>query len=295
MTEKQLFANFLILAAPIHSKTASMSKPFKHLKAIVFDWAGTTVDFGSRAPAIVFQAIFSQRGIEITQAQAREPMGMAKRDHIEAISEMPEVAAAWQETFGSVCSDQDIDAMYADFLPLQKETLKHHSNVIDGVVESVRVCRERGLKIGSSTGYTHELMDVVTPLAAAQGYEPDTVLCSEDAHRGRPAPFLLFEAAKRLDVFPLWHFVKVDDTVVGIEAGRNAGCWTIGVTRTGNAVGLSEDELSALSGDEVRQRCDAAKEKFTLAGAHFVIESVADVLGVLDEIEQRLANGDVPL
>ena len=53
----------------------------------------------------------------------------------------------------------------------------------------------------------------------------------------------------RLDVFPMTSMVKVDDTPVGIEAGRNAGCWTVGVTRTGNCVGLSVEEIDQLAPD----------------------------------------------
>lgn len=272
-----------------------MSERCEHLKAIVFDWAGTTVDHGSRAPAIVFREIFRQRGIEITVEQARGPMGMAKRDHIAAIAALPEIAETWASLHGTGCGEDDIDAMYADFLPLQHETLRQHCDVIPGVPEAAAECRNMGLKIGSSTGYTRELMETVTQAARRQGYEPDCVLCAEDASRGRPAPFLLYEAAQRLDVYPMWSFVKVDDTPVGIEAGRNAGCWTVGVTRTGNCVGLSLKELAALPDNEVRRRCDDAAERLTSAGAHYIIESAADVVDVLRDIEQRAARGESPV
>ena len=268
---------------------------FQHLKAIVLDWAGTTVDHGSCAPAFVFQEIFRRRGVSITPAQAREPMGRAKRDHIEAIASMPDVSQAWLQEHGKEWTQEDIDAMYADFLPLQKETLQRGSDVIFGVAETVQWCRDAGLKIGSSTGYTHELMSVVEPVAAAQGYSPDIVLCSEDAPMGRPAPYLLHEAAKRLEVYPMWHIVKVDDTPVGIEAGCNAGCWTVGVTRTGNGVGLSADEVASVSSDELQKLCDRAGKVLTDAGAHFIVESVADLRPVLQEIDLRLGQGILPL
>jgi phosphonoacetaldehyde hydrolase len=272
-----------------------MSERCVHLKAVVFDWAGTTVDHGSRAPAIVFQEIFQQRGIDVTMDQVRGPMGMAKREHIAAIAAIPDVAHAWQTRFGRPCSDADIDAMYTDFLPLQKETLKRHCDVIAGVPEAVDRCRRMGLKIGSSTGYTRELMELVTEAAGRQGYAPDCVLCAEDAPRGRPAPYLLYEAARRLDVYPLWSFVKVDDTPVGIEAGRNAGCWTIGVTRTGNCVGLSAEEVAALPAESVRRLCDEAAARLQAAGAHVTIQSVADVCDVIIDIEERSAHGEMPI
>ena len=268
--------------------------PYKHLKAVVFDWAGTMIDHGCLAPAKVFQEIFRQRGIEITPAQAREPMGMAKRAHIAAIAAMPDIADTWREKYGDDCGEKEIDAMYAEFLPLQKETLAAHCDLIEGAAEIAASCRERGLKIGSSTGYTRELMEVVTRAAAEQGYQADCVLCSEDAPVGRPAPYLLYEASKRLNLYPLNTFVKVDDTPVGIEAGRNAGCWTVGITRTGNGVGMSVKELAKLNAGEIEGICREAAAKLTAAGAHFVIESVADLLAILEDIDRRVSSGERP-
>ncbi|MBD3676063.1 MAG: phosphonoacetaldehyde hydrolase [Planctomycetaceae bacterium] len=272
-----------------------MISPCKQLTAVVFDWAGTTVDHGCCAPALVFQKIFAARGIEVTAAQAREPMGKAKRDHIAAIAAMPDVAAAWKAKFGSPCGDAEIDELYAEFLPLQKQILKDYSDLIPGVAEAVNQCRERGLKIGSSTGYTPELMEVVIPEAQRQGYEPDCVLCSGDTAQGRPAPYMLHSAAEQLGVWPMWSIVKVDDTPVGIEAGRNAGCWTVGITRTGNGVGLSLEETEELPAEELQSRCEAAAGKLRAAGAHYILESVADLPALIPEIEQRLANGESPV
>lgn len=272
----------------------NVTNAMQFLKAVVFDWAGTTVDHGSRAPAIVFQEIFRRRGIDITVAQARGPMGMAKREHIAAVAALPEVADAWKAKYGSPCGDSDIDRMYADFLPLQKATLSDHCDLIPGVAAAVNELRALGLKIGSSTGYTRELMEVVTAAAREQGYDPECVLCAEDAVRGRPAPYLLYEAARQLDVYPLWAVAIVDDTPVGIEAGRNAGCWTIGVTRTGNCLGLSLDEASVLDPAEKNRLCAAAGEQLQKAGAHVLVESVADIVPVIRDLDARAARGERP-
>ena len=162
-----------------------MSEQFRELQGIVLDWAGTTVDHGSRAPALVFQEVFRQRGVPITIAQAREPMGKAKRDHIHSIASMPDVAEAWKNHHGTEWTEDDIDAMYEEFLPLQKSVLGDYSELIEGVADLTVWLRAAGLKIGSSTGYTRELMDdVVIPAAAKQGYEPDFALGAEDAVRG---------------------------------------------------------------------------------------------------------------
>jgi phosphonoacetaldehyde hydrolase len=265
------------------------------LKAIVLDWAGTTVDHGSRAPAIVFQEIFQQNGITITEKQAREPMGRAKRDHIASIAAMPDVASAWCTRHGRKLDELDIDKMYADFLPLQKKTLHHYCNVIEGVPSAIRSMQEMGLRIGSTTGYTRELMEVVTAKAQTQGYRPEIVLCAEDAPRGRPAPYLLFEAAKRLDIYPMWSIVIVDDTPVGIQAGRNAGCWTIGVSRTGNLLGLSAEEIANLEQSVVDELCAEAAKTLRNAGAHAVVQSVADIVPLVSEFDSQAAQGIRPI
>ncbi|MCH2181072.1 MAG: phosphonoacetaldehyde hydrolase [Mariniblastus sp.] len=262
--------------------------------AIIFDWAGTMVDYGSRAPATVFQRVFEQEGVPITAGQAREPMGMAKREHIATITQMPEVADRWIEKFGSPASDEDVDRMYHDFLPLQKSVLSDHSDMIPGAVETFRWCLENGIKVGSSTGYTHELMEVVSPLAAAAGYQPEVILCAEDAPQGRPAPWLIFECAKRLGVYPARRIVKVDDTIVGIEAGCNAGTWTVGVTRSGNLVGLSEAEFDALPESDQQQRLADASGAMFDAGADFVIESVKEIPELVDKINAQMATGALP-
>ena len=270
--------------------------PFTHLKAVVFDWAGTTVDYGSCAPTAVFLEIFRQRGVAITAAQAREPMGRAKRDHIAAIGRMPAVDHAWREQHaGQPMSATDVDAMYAEFLPLQRQTLQAHSQVIDGVLAVVERCRHAGLRIGSTTGYTRELLGIVAAAAAEQGYQPDCALGVEDAPQGRPAPFLIFECAKRLGVYPTWHMVKVDDTPVGIEAGRNAGCWTIGVTRTGNCVGLTPEQWQALPLEEQHLLLQAAELQLQAAGAHACVESVADIFPVLQEFDRQLKHAQLPM
>ncbi len=272
-----------------------MSEKLAFLKAIVFDWAGTVVDYGSCAPAAVFQRVFAEQGVEISIDQAREPMGMAKREHIAAILHMPSVKEAWHQTFQREFIESDIDRIYERFLPLQLQVLSEYCELIPGAAKAVQECRLLGLKVGSTTGYTRDLMKVVSASARLQGYEPDCVVCAEDAPRGRPAPYLLFEAAKRMDVFPMWAVVKVDDTPVGIEAGRNAGCWTIGVTRTGNCVGKPEAELAKLTEDQVRALNDAAAIKLRHAGAHYIVESVAEVPRLLRQIDRRAAIGEMPI
>jgi phosphonoacetaldehyde hydrolase len=251
------------------------------IKAVILDWAGTTVDHGSRCPTQVFQEIFKRRGVEITSAEARGPMGRAKHEHIALIAALPRVAAIWQQIHARPVTDTDVLDMYHDFLPLQKQILAKGSDVIPGVPTAIQTLRSAGLKIGSTTGYTRELMQVVQPIAAQQGYQPDMILCSDDVVAGRPAPWLNLRAAELLQVWPAKHILVVDDTLVGIEAGKQAGMLTAAVTRTGNSLGLSLEEVAALSSTQLQRLLHTATADFHAAGADLIIESVADLPNML--------------
>ena len=88
---------------------------------VIFDWAGTVVDFGSFAPTQVMVDVFTEQGVPISLAEARGPMGVAKWDHIQALGRNPAIAARWQDRHGRPMSTDDVDALYATFMPLQVE------------------------------------------------------------------------------------------------------------------------------------------------------------------------------
>ena len=264
------------------------------LQAVIFDWAGTTVDHGCIAPASVFVEIFQRHRVPIEMAQARAPMGMNKRDHLLAILQMPSIAEAWQSVHGRPPEEADIDTMYTEFIPLQVECVRRYADPIPGVVNIIAQLHQRGIRVGSNTGYNREIMDALVPVAAAAGFEPDCMVCSTDVPEGRPAPWMALENARRLNVYPMSAVVKVDDTAPGIEEGLNAGMWTIAVTETGNEVGLSYEDLQALDPSQRQDRRQMASRRLASSGAHYVINGVADLLPCLDDIEQRLARGEQP-
>jgi phosphonoacetaldehyde hydrolase len=264
------------------------------LKAVTLDWAGTTVDYGCFAPTSVFIEVFRRRGIEISMEQARGPMGAHKRDHIAAIAGMEEVAKRWREQLGRPCNDEDIDAMYREFIPLQLECLADHADLIPGAIEAVAEFRRRGLKIGSTTGYNAEMMAALIPEARRRGYEPDSSVSVSDVPAGRPYPWMCFQTAINLQVYPMEAHVKVGDTVPDIEEGLNAGMWTVGVAKTGNEMGLTLAQVEELAPDVREARLARAYEKLYRAGAHYVVDGIGDVPALLDEIDGRLARGERP-
>ncbi len=268
--------------------------PQMQLQAVVFDWAGTMIDHGSQAPMGVFLRAFAEFDVEITVPEARGPMGMAKRDHIAAVLALPRVAAAWRAKHGRAPTEADIDAIYEVFVPMNIAVVTDFATLIEGAAEVAGRLRARRLKIGSTTGYTREIMAPLLPLAKEQGYAPDNLVCAGDLAWGRPTPMMMYRTFLELGVWPAWRVVKVDDTEVGIEEGLNAGCWTVGVALTGNVFGANVAESAAMAEDAFQTMRDGAYAKLSAAGAHYVIDSVADLEPVLAEIEGALARGELP-
>ncbi len=266
----------------------------KHLKAVVFDWAGTMIDFGSCAPVEALVAAFTREGIGLGPEDARHDMGRAKRDHVAAALTRPRVAEAWRAAKGTLPGEADIDRIYAALEPLMTVAAARHTQLIPGALDAAQDARARGLKIGSNTGYTRAMMQSLLRAAADQGYRPDAVVCAGETPEGRPTPLMLWKLWSELGVYPAAACVKVDDAEVGIGEGLAAGCWTVGVAASGNSVGLSLDAYEALDAEDRRLRVAAASAALSEAGAHYVVNTVAELPAVLDQIERRLAAGERP-
>lgn len=264
------------------------------LTAAIFDWAGTVLDFGCIAPVAAFRGAFSEAGIEISEAQAREPMGMAKREHLERILAQPPVQQSWQDHYGAASTQVDVDALYATFLRIDEANCAKYSALIPGALDVIAALRARGLSIGSTTGYPRSIMDGLMPLAEAQGYRPDCCVTVSEVKRGRPAPDMPLMNALALGAPDVRACVVIDDSPTGLTSGRAAGMWAVGIVASGNEVGLPQSEWEALgeaARDNFRQ---AARQVLDTAGAHYVIETIADLLPVIDAIDARLAAGETP-
>ncbi|HHL4051795.1 TPA: phosphonoacetaldehyde hydrolase [Klebsiella pneumoniae] len=266
------------------------------ISALILDWAGTTVDFGSFAPTQIFVEAFRQAfDIEITLEEARVPMGLGKWQHIEALGKLPAVDSRWQAKFGRAMTAADIDAIYAAFMPLQIAKVVDFSAPIAGVVDTIATLRAKGLKIGSCSGYPRPVMEKLVPAAAAQGYAPDHWVATDDlAAGGRPGPWMALQNVIILGIDDVAHCVKVDDAAPGISEGLHAGMWSVGLAVSGNEFGATWEEYQAMSKAEIATRRERAAGKLYAAGAHYVVDTLADLPEVIANINARLAKGERP-
>lgn len=259
------------------------------IEGIILDWAGTTIDYGCFAPLQVFIEVFENRDVSITAEEARKPMGLLKIDHIRALCEMPRIKKEWVNVHGLEPSDQDIELMYGEFEKILFSILPQFTTPLPGVIQTIRKLRDQGLKIGSTTGYTKEMMKIVAPHAKEKGYYPDFLFTPDDVKEGRPYPWMTYMNAMEMGIYPMNKLVKVGDTVSDMKEGINAGMWTVGVILGSNELGLTEDEVSTLGQEELKEKMSAVRERFYEAGANYVINEFAELIPLIEEMEKRLS------
>jgi phosphonoacetaldehyde hydrolase len=222
-------------------------------------------------------------------------MGLEKRDHLRALFRLPEVTRQWEQVHHRPWSEEDVGRLFQhDFVPLQLECVAGHSRLIDGLLDTVAWLRQHEIKIGTTTGFFPEAAERCWAAAREQGYAPDKNLSPGDVPQGRPAPWMIFRLMEHFGVYPSAAVIKVGDTLPDIAEGLSAGVWTVAVSRTGSDVGLTEPQWQALTESEQEKRLLPVRSRFLGAGAHYVIDSIADLPDVVCQIEERVAEGERP-
>lgn len=264
------------------------------LEAAIFDWAGTLVDFGSFAPTQIFVEAFSELNVSITLEEARGPMGMGKWDHIRTLCNDPAIVKRFAEAVGHAPSDDDVTALYERFMPLQIDKIAEHSALIPGVLEVLDALGSKGMKLGSCSGYPTVVLEKVVALAKQRGLQLDYVVATDEVPNGRPHPAQSLANVIALGIRDVAACVKVDDTAPGIVEGRSAGMWTVALTCSGNALGVDYASYQAMPESERAAAHQRIAGQFETSQPHFCIPTIAQLPGVIDEINARMANGERP-
>ena len=267
---------------------------------IMLDCSGTTMDRYVDAPAIVFVEVFNKYGLEITMPEARGPMGLRKDLHIRAITQIPSVRGRFVAKFGREPNQGDVDAMFAVFVPTQLALLRSGSyhTLLPGVGELVKGWQKQGIKIGVTTGFTRDMLDLLLAGAATQGFVPDTHCAGDEVEMPRPTAYMVIKNLERMGVYnvqnAMLRTIKVDDTVSGAGEGAPL-CWRVAVSKWSNYVADSWDAVRKMSAAEIAAREQASKEKLVSeSGAHYVIDDLRDMPAVIADVNKRLANGERP-
>jgi phosphonoacetaldehyde hydrolase len=254
------------------------------IEAVIFDWAGTTVDYGCMAPVKAFSEAFKEKKIVLTEEQIRIPMGMNKYDHILTLLEMPEVAAQWLAIHQAEPTKIDVEELYIAFQNQLFATLHRHTELKEGVLAVIKYLKEHDVKIGSTSGYTKKMMGIVAQSAKEQGYTPDVIVTAEQTDgMGRPYPYMIFKNMRYLQVKAAKNVIKIGDTITDIEEGKNAGCKTVGIVEGSSLVGLSKEAYEALPTNDQMELTHLVCQKYFAAGADYVISTISELPQLLEE------------
>lgn len=259
----------------------------KKIEAVIFDWAGTTVDYGCFAPVQAFIEAFKEFGIEPTVAEVREPMGMLKWDHIHTMMQMPRITEEWKCVHGRMWDTKDVDAIYERSEKAIFKILHNFSKPKPFVLEAIEQLRAKGIKIGSTTGYTDEMMSYVVPAAKEQGYDPDAWFSPNSVNNmGRPYPYMVYKNMEALKVSSVDAVVKVGDTVADIKEGKSAGIISIGIVEGSSIMGLSEEEYEQLSDVEKEDNIRRVHKVYEGCGADYIIMNMSELPALIESMEK---------
>ncbi len=267
------------------------------VKAVILDWSGTTIDPYVMAPAVVFVDLFKKFKVPISMSEAREPMGLRKDLHIKALTEMPDIRQRWYEEYGKDPTQGDVDTMFKQFIPMQLKCLSAYTKLLPDTLYTVnRLRKEFDIKIGSTTGFTREMVNLIAKDTAKQGYVPNASVAGDDVLNGaRPGPHMVHKNMDLLNIETIQSVVKVDDTVSGVGEGLNAGCWTVGIARWSNYMDIdSLDQEKHLTKEELQYKLDKTRGILGRAGSHYVIDTLKELPDVVKNINERLNRGESP-
>lgn len=260
----------------------------KKIECIIMDWAGSAVDYGCLAPVAAFLKAFEEIGITVTMEEARRPMGMAKIDHIRELFRMGNIDRAFRARYRRPWNEEDVIRMNGRFEEFLFASLENYTEPIPDVLETIGKLKEEGLKIGSTTGYTRAMMDVVIPGAAAKGYRIDNCVTPDGLPNGRPQPYMIYQNMINLGIPSTDSVLKYGDTLADIQEGVNAKVWTVGVVLGSNEMGLTLEETKALPTNELAILKNAVRQRMLQAGAHHVVESICELPQIIRIINQKM-------
>ncbi|BDZ49168.1 phosphonoacetaldehyde hydrolase [Frondihabitans sucicola] len=237
------------------------------IELAVFDMAGTTIDDGGAVYRALSSAV-TGAGATVEPGDLQTWMGTDKVTAITALLELGGVTpdhARVASTFDAF--KQDLARAYAATPPF----------AFDGVESAIATLRSRGIKVALSTGFDRDVAEgLLGSLGWTVAQDPaawlsaevtlDAVVTTSDVRAGRPAPYLIHHAMELTGVRSVAAVLAAGDTLVDLEAARNAGVVSVGVL-TG---ALSREALSAGPFD-------------------YVLDGVADVPDLPEAQESALA------
>ena len=198
------------------------------IELVVFDIAGTTVrDNGSVADAFI--AAFRDFGFEMPRDEVKKVMGFRKMDAITLL--LGKFAPAHKD------DEQLIDRIHIRFIDTMIAFYRDDQDLapFPHAERLFASLHERGIKVALNTGFTRSITDAILHRLRWDDRSTliDRTICSDEVPFGRPHPDMIKTLVRDLEISSADRVLKVGDTEVDVEEGRNAGCGIVVSVTTG--------------------------------------------------------------
>ncbi len=266
------------------------------VKAVILDLEGTVLDYGGLGLAKALVELFQRYQVFLPLEEAHITHALPKAMHIQHLFHLPSVAEQWRKQHQTPPDEARCQTLADELLSIQLANAPYDAQLLPHVAASVQKWQQAGILIAATSSEPASLAQTILKQAQTQGFRPDqAVFIDQIANNATPpAPWLIAQSAMMLGVYPWESVVTIGDTVDDIEAGLNAGVWTVGVVQTGREMGCTAQELQTMQPEKRQALIDEIRQRMYRNGAHFVVNTFDQCNRVLDEIQDRLAIGIRP-
>lgn len=197
-----------------------------NIKLVVFDIAGTTVkDHGEIA--IAFKTAMKENGYDVPVEKINPLMGYKKPEAIKMMLDEYEPDTA-------MVTAEYINGIHERFIQLMVEyyTNTNELQALPHAEDMFIYLKNSNVKIGLDTGFSNHITDVIIErLGWLKNGTVDYVVSSNQVAAGRPQPFMIQKMMQAAGINDAKQVVKLGDTEVDINEGKNAGClYSVAVT-----------------------------------------------------------------
>jgi phosphonatase-like hydrolase len=198
------------------------------IQLVVFDIAGTTVrDKGNVAEAFI--SAFKDYGLTIPVVEVKKVMGFRKMDAIVLLLGKFASGRKSDEDLADRIHTRFIDKMIEFYMNDETLAPLPHAEAV------FRALKKRGIRVALNTGFTRSITDTILHRLRWDDRSPliDQVICSDEVANGRPHADMIEVLMEDLGIDSPAQVLKVGDTEVDVQEGRNAGCGKVVSVTTG--------------------------------------------------------------
>jgi len=258
------------------------------IKACIFDLGGTIVDRYSMTSLLSLRKLFINRAININNALLLKGVGMNNQEHILNILNDKTILKKWFNRYNDYPDEYDVKVLLNELNCEQSEYSEKMIDILPETKECIDYLGFNYIKTASTTEFDKENMKAVQNKLERNDIYLDHYVSSEGLRKlGRPLPFMIQENMNILGISNPTEVMKIDDSTLGIEEGKIAGCITVGVARWSihmNIMNISEAYEYDETYPEIQEKLRHSRNTLREAGADYVIDTLDELPRLIESI-----------